>query len=128
MFHRQLVLPRAKRAARRRRPGQVQRVRIAGRQVRLAPAAKPVAQCRPRVQHRRHRQAFRHHRLSVEKAGRARGHGPERRQCPAKAQGACRLRPLKAVDPADDGKARDVYRLRHLKEENQDVVNDRVQT
>jgi len=35
---------------------------------------------------------------------------------------------LKAVDPADDGKARDVYRLRHLKEENQDVVNDRVQT
>jgi len=35
---------------------------------------------------------------------------------------------LKAGEAVDDGKARDAYRLRHLKEENQDVVNDRVQT
>ena len=102
MFRRQLVLPRARRAARRRLRGQVQRRQIAGLQLRLAPAAKPVAQCRPRVQHRRHRQAFRHHRLSVEKAGRARGHGRELRQCQERAQDACRLRRSKEVNPEDE--------------------------
>jgi len=43
MFRRQLVLPRARRAAQYRLVAQVQQAPIAGRQVRLARAAKVVA-------------------------------------------------------------------------------------
>jgi hypothetical protein len=100
MFRRQLVLPRARRAARRRVRGQVQRARIAYQRVRLVRVAERVAW--RRVEQQRPRWAFRHRRLSVEKAGRARGHGPEQRQSQEMAQNACRLRRLKAVDPADE--------------------------
>jgi hypothetical protein len=37
--------------------------------------------------------------LSAEKAGRVRGHGPEQRQSPTKAQNACRLRHSKEEKP-----------------------------
>jgi hypothetical protein len=39
--------------------------------------------------------------LSVEKAGRVRGHGPEQRQCQEKAEDVCRLRRLKEENQVD---------------------------